>query len=90
MKKEKISFLKGVKYNIIMAIVFTIMVIAPDYIYQAFIPNVHYLFDWLFILVITVFGFFLSMAGTWFFMLYIIYVYANHTTGAHSLFFASD
>lgn len=69
MKKEKISFLKGVKYNIIMAIVFTIMVIAPDYIYQAFIPNVHYLFDWLFILVITVFGFFLSMAGTWFFIL---------------------
>ncbi len=63
MKQKIIKFVCGLKYNALMGLLFAFMVILPDYLYQAFLPNVHYLTDWVFVLVMFAFGFFLSMAG---------------------------
>ena len=61
---------KKLKYNFLMGILFAFMVILPDYLYQAFLPNIRYLTDVLFIFVIAIFGTFLSMVNVW---LYIIF-----------------
>ncbi|MBR2136533.1 MAG: sulfatase-like hydrolase/transferase [Alphaproteobacteria bacterium] len=56
-------FLGRFKYNLIMGGLFAILAVLPDYIFQLIVPNVHYVTDILFIAVISVFGFFLSMSG---------------------------
>ena len=67
--KKVTEFAKKFKYNALMGIIFAFLVIIPDYIYQTFIPNIHYLTDFVFILVITFFGFFLSMSGVVFYVI---------------------
>ncbi len=63
------SLIAKFKYNIIMGVLFPLFVLLPDYIFQLIYPNVHYLTDVVFILVIAVFGFFLSMSGIWMYIL---------------------
>lgn len=68
MKKffSKISaFLPKLKYNALMGILFAALVVAPDYLFMAFLPNIVYLTDAVFLLVMFAFGFFLSLAGIW-------------------------
>lgn len=58
-----ISFLPKLKYNVFMGLLFAVLVILPDYVFDAFFPNITYLTDRVFILVMFIFGFFLSMSG---------------------------
>ncbi|MBO6281116.1 MAG: sulfatase-like hydrolase/transferase [Alphaproteobacteria bacterium] len=66
---QVIENLKKIKYNAVMGVAFAFMVLLPDYLYQAFLPNIHYLTDVLFIFVITVFGFFMSMTNLYVYIL---------------------
>lgn len=65
-----VEIIKRFKYNAIMGVLFAFMVILPDYLYQVFLPNIHYLTDVLFIIVIVIFGFFLSMTQIWAYILF--------------------
>ena len=65
-----VKIIKRFKYNAIMGLLFAFMGILPDYLYQAFLPNIHYLTDILFITVIVIFGFFLSMTQIWAYILF--------------------
>lgn len=65
-----VEIIKRFKYNAIMGLLFAFMVILPDYLYQVFLPNIHYLTDVLFIIVIVIFGFFLSMTQIWAYILF--------------------
>ena len=47
-----LKLFEKVKYNLLMGLLFCVLVILPDYIFQAFLPNVRYLTDFVFIFVI--------------------------------------
>src|SRR5574344_47700 len=57
------TFLPKLKYNVLMGILFAVLVVLPDYLYMAFLPNITYLTDVVFLLVMFLFGFFLSLSG---------------------------
>lgn len=57
------AFLPKLKYNALMGILFAVLVVLPDYLYMAFLPNITYLTDAVFLLVMFLFGFFLSLSG---------------------------
>ena len=39
------AFLPKLKYNALMGILFAVLVVLPDYLYMAFLPNITYLTD---------------------------------------------
>ena len=51
------------KYNLFMGVLFAILAVLPDYLFMAFLPNITYLTDIVFLLVMFIFGFFLSLSG---------------------------
>lgn len=59
------AFLPRLKYNALMGILFAALVVSPDYLFMAVLPNIIYLTDVVFLLVMFAFGFFLSLAGVW-------------------------
>ena len=64
------AFLPKLKYNALMGILFAVLVVLPDYLYMAFLPNITYLTDVVFLLVMFLFGFFLSLSGV---CVYVVY-----------------
>ena len=62
---RSVAFLAKMKYNALMGLLFAFLVVLPDYLFEAFLPNVRYLTDYVFLAVMFVFGFFLSLSGVW-------------------------
>lgn len=59
------ALLPKLKYNALMGLLFAFLVVLPDYLFEAFLPNITYLTDCVFLAVMFVFGFFLSLSGVW-------------------------
>lgn len=57
------AFLAKFRYNALMGMFFAALVVLPDYLFMAFLPNITYLTDFVFLFVMFVFGFFLSLSG---------------------------
>ncbi len=62
---RSVAFWAKMKYNALMGLLFAFLVVLPDYLFEAFLPNVRYLTDYVFLAVMFVFGFFLSLSGVW-------------------------
>lgn len=42
---RSVAFLAKMKYNALMGLLFAFLVVLPDYLFEAFLPNVRYLTD---------------------------------------------
>ncbi len=84
-----LKLFEKVKYNLLMGLLFCVLVILPDYIFQAFLPNVRYLTDFVFIFVIFWFGFFLSMCGWKIYALFcLLFAFMQSIQLGHIAYFA--